>query len=60
MKFSKELTQEAMEYLIKKTGQKADKGVTERFLTDVAVLGRLFLKSTKKLDHKARMFEETN
>ena len=45
MKFSKALTQEAMEYLTEKTGKKPDKGVTEEFLRAVAALGELFTKN---------------
>lgn len=49
MKFTEDLVKEATEYLVKKTGQKPDKGITEEFLRSIAKLGELFAENADKI-----------
>lgn len=49
MKFSEELVEEVEKYLVKKTGEKPDKELTEEFLRTMAELGKLLANNAEEI-----------
>lgn len=50
MKFTKELTNKAKDYLSKKLGKQPEEDSVNEFLSNIAKLGELFLKNVSKIE----------